>query len=66
MESVLQEKDKTKKIREIITVKNRIQMMSQDFEEKLLESFFALQCDDTTEEAQYFQLFVFVRFLVRF
>lgn len=50
------------------TVKTRIQKMSNDIEEQVLNKvkkspYFALQCDESTDVAQCCQLLVFVRFI---
>lgn len=61
-----------KKIREIPlsndTVKSRIQKMSNDIEEQVIDKikcspYFALQCDESTDVSQCCQLLVFIRFL---
>lgn len=61
-----------KKIREIPlsndTVKSRIQKMSNDVEEQIIDKikcspYFALQCDESTDVSQCCQLLVFIRFL---
>lgn len=49
-------------------MKARIYKMSFDIEKQLLQKiknspFFALQCDESTDVSQFFQLLVFVRFL---
>lgn len=50
------------------TVKSRIQKMSTDIEEQVVDKikcspYFALQCDETTDVSQCCQLLVFIRFL---
>lgn len=61
-----------KKIREIPlsndTVKSRIQKMSTDIEEQVIDKikkspYFALQCDESTDISQCCQLLVFIRLL---